>query len=154
VEAPPQEIADALLSEFIEKNGTAPCIDFKLTAEQQQEYESRCRLYRLALVLLSLMNEEQENPRTLEVREHIETKVFGRRSRQSHALLRQVQAAMSDLHSLLMPVSNPKEFSWARSWFGSIGVDCPNPVDLALFARSWMGQFVAIVKSLRHFEIV
>ena len=150
----PDEIASVFLSEFVANDNLAPRNGLNLTPEQQQQYISTCKLYRLALVLMTLMNEEQNNPKALLVRESIESKVFGLPDDQSHTLLSQIQSSMSDLHNLLFPEGNPKELSWARSWFKSIGIDATNPVDLTLFSIGWMDQYIATTKSLRDFNIV
>ena len=153
VKAPPDVIASALLSEFVGNDELAPSIELALSAEQQQQYETRCKLYRLAAALMTLLNEEGENPKVLHIRESIEGRVFGLPDDQSRALLQQVQRAMSDLQALLAPTGNPKELSWARAWFQAMGVEAINPVDLTLFACSWMDQYVAATKSLRRFKI-
>ncbi|MBL7184921.1 MAG: hypothetical protein ISS70_01235 [Phycisphaerae bacterium] len=150
----PDEIAGVFLSEFVANDDLAPSNELDLSPEQQQQYASKCKLYRLALVIMTLMNEERNNPKVLLVRESIESKVFCLPDDQSHALLSQIQSSMSDLQKLLLPDGNPKELSWARSWFESIHIDAINPVDLTLFASSWMDQYIAATKSLRDFKIV
>jgi len=152
--APPDEIASIFLSEFVANDDLAPRNGLNLTLEQQQQYISTCKLYRLALVLIILMNEERNNPKALHVRESIESKVFGLPDDRSLTLLNQIQSSMSDLQNLLFPKGSPKELSWARSWFNSIGIDAINPVDLTLFSTGWMDQYIAMTKSLRDFKIV
>ena len=154
VKAPPDEVADAFLAEFIANNTLIPTIELKLTPKQAQKYASKCRLYRLALVLIIFINEEKENPKALCVRECIESKVFDHPDEQSHVLLKQVRSAMLDLQGLLFPEGNPRELSWARSWFETIGVDATNPVDLTLFSSSWMDHYVSATNALRDFKIV
>ena len=153
VEASPDEIAAVFLSEFVADDDLAPSIELEFSADQQQQYISRCKLYRLALVLMILMNEERENSKALHVRESVEARVFGLPDDQSRTLLKQVQNSMSDLRALLAQKGNRKELSWARSWFQAIGIDVINPVDLTLFASNWMDQYIAATKSLRNFTI-
>ena len=154
VKAPPDEIADSFLSEFVENDNLAPSIELDLTPEQQQCYRSKCKIYRLALVLMALMNDEHENPAVLQVRQSIETKVFHLPDEHSCPLLQHVQSAMTDLQALLGPNDNRRELSWARAWFEAIGVDATNPADLVLFSCSWMDDYVAATKSLREFRIL
>ena len=153
VKSPPDDIASDLLSEVVENEELAHPTEVTMSEEQRRQYVSRCKLYRFALVLMTLLNEEKTNPKVLHVRQSIEQRVFGLPDDQSRALLDQVQSAMSDLQALLAPTGKPKELSWARSWFQEMNVEADNPVDLAFFASCWMDQYVAVTETLRDFEI-
>ncbi len=148
----PEEIADIFLSEFVMNDDLIPSVGFVLTTDQQQQYSSKCKIYRLALVLMVLMNEERENPKALDVREQIEVRTFWLPDDRSRTLLEQVQKSMPDLQTLICTEEKPKELSWARSWFQSIDINETNPAILALFALNWMNQYVAITKALHDFE--
>lgn len=153
VRASADEIADAFLVEFVGNEALCPTLDLRLTEEQTEAYRAKCRLYRLASVLVAFLGEEQRTPKVLEVRHSLEQQVLGSRDQQSEALLQHLREAMLDLRSLLFPDAEPRELSWARSWLAGVGMDAYNPVRLTLFASTWMSQYTDAVKSLREFRI-
>ena len=154
VKASPDEVARTFLSDFVANNDLAPSTDLELTTDQKERYEFKCKLYRLALLIMILMDEERDNCRFLTVRESIESRTFSLPDEHSPDLLEDIRHSMSDLQALLLPREKPKELSWARSWFEAIDIDVLNPAELTLFAINWMDQYIAVTKSLRDFKIV
>ena len=153
VEVTPEVIADTFISEFIVNNDLSPKKISEINSENQDQYMFKCMVYRIALVLIILINEEKNNPKVLLVREVLESKVFGIRNDQSENLLSQIQMSMSELKDLLFSKGNKHELSWARYWFESCDIEIINPVDLTLFAVYWMDMYIALNKTLREFKI-
>ena len=148
------EIASIFLSEFIVNDDLSPKTISEINAENQDQYMLKCKLYRIALILIILINEEKNNQKVLLIREALESKLFGTPNDQSRIILSQIQSSMSDLKNLLFPDDNPKELSWARHWFESLGIDIINPADLTLFAINWMDLYIATTNTLKEFKIV
>jgi len=148
------DVADAFLSEIVADDESAPRTEIELSFEEKRKYLSRCKIYRLAMVLVALLNEEKSTPETRNVRREIEARILTLPEEQADALQQQVREAMADLKALLSPEGKSREMSCARSWFQRIGVDAANPVELTLFAVSWFHRYEAVVQSIRDFKIV
>lgn len=153
VKATPEVIADNYITEFIVNNDLTPKIISEINTENQDQYMFKCMIYRIALILITLINEEKNNPKVLLVRKALESKIFGIRNDQSEVLLSQIQTSISELKDLLFSEGNTKELSWARYWFESIGIDIINPADLTLLATYWMDMYITVTKTLRNFKI-
>lgn len=116
-------------------------------------FRERVKLYREAIILMSLISESQTKQLFKDVLIAYEMLVMG--SIPSPAALQkmnELKAAMADLNRLLNPERLPKEFTWGMKWFHEIGHDEVNPVRLSLFATLWMGEFTTAVQSLRDLE--
>jgi len=148
-----EDIAALLLSEIVVRDEDCPELEMELTEEQRNDYLARCKLHRLAMVLMVIVAEGKSNPKALLLREAVERRVFGELNADSVALLEQVQAAMANLRVLLFPEGPPKELSWSRSWLSEIGIDAIDPADLTVFAIHWQLQYSGITKILRGFRI-
>ncbi len=117
-------------------------------------FRARVKLYREAIILMSLLSESQTNQQFKAVLVAYERLVMG--SVPSPAALQkmnELKAAMADLNRLLNPEGLPKEFTWSMKWFHEIGHGEHNPVRLSLFATLWMGEFASAVESLRDLEL-
>lgn len=149
----PDDLARALLTEFVENSEMnrlgEPPPDEKL----RDRYRACTRLYRLALVLIVLLGEEQNQPGLSSVRDRLEALVFGEGQALVAPPLPDLRASMKDLRQLLFPPGAPRQMSWSRSWFGRIGLDETNPVLLAAFAWQWMDSFVTITTVVRKFRV-
>src|SRR5262249_51176263 len=75
------EIAHVLITEFVENASTDRVfLDRAASAEARLQYERRARVYRLALVLIALLAEEQRYPRIPRIRTAFESVIFGKES--------------------------------------------------------------------------
>ncbi len=157
VKMPADALADLLLSEIVENeaDGLERDMehDLELTSQQKQAYHSKCKLYRLAMVLVAVVAEQSRTPGALRLQESIEHQVFGQRNVESERVLVEVNGAMSDVQRLLQSGAHKEELSWAMSWLSEIGVDRFNPADLLMVSAGWMIEYSCIVKSLRGFKI-
>ena len=149
-EIAPKDLGEILISEYIANDILCPRLQLDISVEQRNNYLTMCKIYRIALVLIVMMNEEHNNPKVLSVRESVEGRLFHRQNGKTLAFLDQVRGAMSDLGNLISSQGSKKELSWAISWLSSLGIDSSNPADLTLFAVNWMDQSVAIAKFLRE----
>jgi hypothetical protein len=146
----PSEFAMALWTDIVDRDDFVGDVPLPLSSAELEGYRTRTRVYRIALVLSVLLTEEQRVHDLLKVRECFEELVFGVPSEASSSLLSVVHRAMQDLLELISPKDNPREFTWARTWFEAIGVTEINPVRLSLFAMRWMDAYTAVTKMVRE----
>jgi hypothetical protein len=143
----PAGLAQSLFDEFVEKAIASPEA-LHLNAANAARYETKAKLYRIAIILLALVSEEQKNPKFSSVRNNFESKVFPPSIEQEGVqLLTEVKTAMRDFSDLL---TERRELSWARAWLQDIGLDEANPAALAMLGLHWMDYYIMVVKTLRE----
>ena len=149
---PSAELAQVVLDEFVE-NATMnvqPRRGLLIPDEKEAHFEAKMRLYRLALVLIAVMNEEQKNPNFLKVKESLEALVFPETQEEVRLLLLELRSAMKHLSELLFPPDKAKWMSWSRTWLQDINIQETNPITLHLFALWWMEHYIATAKAIRE----
>jgi hypothetical protein len=148
------EMARALLDEFIFNDALDTQLDISLDEDTTDSYQTKMWLYRLALVLLVLMTEEQRNVNFAKVRESLEKLIFTMPQEKGSDFLVELKRAMQALNDLLFSNESPRQMSWAREWLKEIGVEDSNPVRLSLFAGVWMDSYIMVVNTLRELNPV
>jgi hypothetical protein len=144
----PNELAQSLVTEFVDDTTFDDRPQLELTADIEPHYRAKSRLYRIAIVLMALMSHEQRNPKFSTVRLSFEALVFPQTQAKGYRLLQSVRSAMQNLSELLWPTDNPKELSWAVAWLQDVGITDVNPVDIVLFSKRWMDSYVMIANVL------
>jgi len=126
---------------------------FEVPAAVIPLFRARVKLYREAIILMSLISESQTKQRFKDVLIEYEMLVMGSvPSPTALQKMNELKAAMADLNRLINGEGRPKEFIWGMKWFQEIGHNEVNPVRLSLFATVWMGEFASAVQSLRDLE--
>jgi hypothetical protein len=151
-----EEVAKSLYETFVqERSGEGfPEESGSVTRELRPKFYERVDLYREALLLLALITESKSRTEFKQVLQSCEGCVFG--STPTDAGIQKldvIRAAMADLTRLLKPPGRPREFTWAMEWFRAIGHTETNPVCLALFAHTWMDEFLAVVKTIKELQV-
>ncbi len=124
---------------------------FEVPAGMVWKFREKVACYREAVILMRLMAEEADSDRAGEVRSAFEAIVLGSHiSLRGLRKLRGLRAAMGDLGRLVSPEGKPKEFAWARRWFGDIGYDATNPMTCLLLATHWMNAYIYTAKAIRE----
>jgi hypothetical protein len=135
------EFADLLFEEMVIRIDDQPLKELQLSAVMRERFETKLKLYQLAVVLMALRAEESSNSRLVAVREHFENNIHH---------LNEVKAAMQELGELLTKAQEPKPMSWARRWLQGLGINETNPITLMHFAHRWTSRYVAVVNTLRE----
>lgn len=146
-----QDMADSITKGFIfatrENEQPGPVIEEAM----RPYFDGKMTLYKLALVLIVLIAEEEKTPALLSVRDRIERVFFMPEGGDN--LLLQVKAAMQDLNDMIFSVDR-HELTWAATWFEEIEIDETDPINLCLFATDWMQQYVMVTKTIREHIII
>jgi hypothetical protein len=153
-EATATELAEALVTEFIETATFDAAKTFGLNSATVTRFQEKAYQYRIASVLIALMREEQRDPKFIAVRTQFERRIFPATPDEGVLLLDRIRSAMDDLSALLFPSGQPREMSWARNWLLDIGINVSNPVSFVLFAMYWVNYQVTASKALQSFRPV
>jgi hypothetical protein len=141
------EIAGVIISEFVTNMSLDK--DWDKGYQNKDSFLTKCKIYRIAIVLMVLLSEEKKYSKLKNLRIEFEKLVFGEQSDMSINLLNEVKSAMKDLSGLLF-TDSPKQMTWARNWLLSAKIDETNPAKLALVAIEWMDFYIAFVKISRE----
>jgi hypothetical protein len=147
------EMSEIYISEYILNDKVCPILD-AISDEQRDDFLIKCKLYRVALLFMVLMNEEKKTPKLLSVRIEIEKRFFSEQNAVSNLFLEHLRGAMCELQALIFPKKSRKELSWAKSCLDAVGITDLNPAHYCQFAINWMDQYIMIRKSLDDFEIL
>ncbi len=140
------EIARVIVSDFVTNMNLDK--DWKEEYQNINSFLTKCKIYKIAIVLMVLLSEENKHSEINNLRVEFEKLVFGEQSDMSINLLNEVKPAMKDLAGLLF-TDSPKQMNWARNWLLSAKIDETNPANLAFVAMEWMDFYIACVKSIR-----
>ena len=153
-EMTPSDVTGMLL-DYVADQNLSPQLQVSLRPDQQQRYQTKCRLYRFALVLMFVLEEERGDKQYTRVRDEVEMRTFGQVEKDGDrdAVLAEVRAAMVDLQSLLSPSADRMELSWALKWLEEFDLTV-DPIELCTFACKWMDHGIALKKTLDHIQIV
>ena len=146
----PNEIAQSLVTEFVDNTIFDDRPQLRFNGDVEPHYRAKSRLYRIAIVLMALMSQEQKNAKFSTVRISFERLVFPPTQAKGFRLLQSVRSAMQNLSELLWPTDTPREMSWAMAWLGDVGITEIDPVDLMLFSTRWMDSYVMITNVLEE----
>ena len=144
-----EEFVNALTQEYILAEAMNYQPGLVVDTRLKPYFDAKSMIYRLAVTLMVIMNEEEENPNLSEVRERIEYLLLTSLE-SGEDLINEVEQAIQKLGVLLFSKER-KEFSWGISWFEEIGISETDPINLAMFAKKWMGQFTMVTKIVRNF---
>lgn len=147
-----EEMGQVLAQEYILSEAYNYQPGLEVDEVMKPYFLAKTMLYRLAIVLMVIMTEEEENPPLLSVRISIE-QVFFVPNVDGEDFLVEVRNAMKKLSDLLFSQER-REFTWGISWFEEIGIDETDPINLSLFATNWMRQYTFVTKTLRNCIIV
>src|SRR5947209_2600724 len=103
----PTELARVLLNEFVNNTTLEAKPRLRMEVDKESYYRAKSRLYRIALVLLALMSEEQKNPQFSKVKESLEVLVFPESQEEGMLFLEEIKSAMRHLSELLFPAEKP-----------------------------------------------
>lgn len=146
-------LAEVLIGEFVKKEDNNAHFKLESRWESSLSFDDGVVLYKLALVLLALLNIEEKNPDFKYVREHFEKLIFSRDIVEGMPFFLQVKTAMNKLGDLLKFRDNPSEWMfWARSWLREVGLDENNPASLFLFAMMWVDNYTTIMNYLKGYD--
>jgi hypothetical protein len=150
-----EAFAQDLLSEYVDNPDMNAGDELPAESGARRRYLDAKRLYRLALVLVVLLAEEERRPVMLRVREGVEALVFSPQAGDKEPRVSALRAAMRDLGELLSLTGGMvgRPLSWSRAWFERVGVVETNPVRLTTFAVGWMDAFTALVEVVRGVDI-
>ena len=111
-------VAQALLSNFVEisdeKSDHLLGPNLAIPPEMKSRFHSKAHLYRLAIVLAVLINNEQKHPGVLEVRKSLEKLVFTMPQEDSIAFIEELREAAGSLHNLLYSENKNKDGVWTQ----------------------------------------
>src|SRR5947209_3618107 len=93
----PTEIAQSLVAEFVDNTTFDDRPQLALTADIEPYYRAKSRLYRIAIVLMALMSQEEKNPKFSPVRLCFEGLVFPATQAKGFRFLQSVRLAMQKL---------------------------------------------------------
>ena len=147
------ELAQVLLNDFVNNTTLDAKPNLTMEADKESYYRAKSRIYRVALVLIALISEEQQDPQFSKVKESLEVLVFPEAQEEGILFLEEIKSAMRHLSELLFPAEQPREMSWALNWLHGIDIEETNPVTLSLFAMRWMDSYVMIKETLGEFNL-
>jgi len=120
----------------------------KIEGKLTDQFEHKAFIYRLAIVLSSLLMYEKKNPKFEAVREQVEKEVFNTEAGRSH--FAEVEEAMVSFAELINTKEDSFRLRWATSWLAEIGIEEPNPARLALFAIMWKNEYQMVLNILQR----
>lgn len=146
------EIAKAIVREYVLAKTDHLPDGMVVDRSIKPNLAAKMALYKVAIVLMVLLAEEENNPDLLSVRVAIEA-IFHLDQPEGQDRLRAVKVAMEKLNSLILS-QDRREFTWSRSWLEELGVEETNPARLALFAMHWFDHYVMVTKIIRGCKIL
>jgi hypothetical protein len=149
-EAP--ELAQSLVDAFVENPISDEHRYLHLSEAATTRYETKARLYRTAILLMTLGAEEQNERALTHVREHVERIVLPRAP--DYLLLAELRNAMRDVSKLLEEKNDGKVIGWANAWLQDIEIDESNPAALVLLATQWMDGYLAVVRTIEELKVL
>lgn len=144
------EIAQVFFAGFVEDRAFEARQILTVNDEQRPGYDAKSHLYRVALVLMTLVSEEKGNSKFAALRESFEALVLPDTDELRAQYMRDLTSAMLDLSELLTPSENPKQMSWAAAWLEDIDIQETNPVTLFLFGLEWGYRYLAITETIEE----
>jgi hypothetical protein len=103
--------------------------------------------------LLALLAIEEANPKSKDVREHLEKLVFSDDIVEGMPFSLQVKTAMDKLSDLFKSRDNSGQWmAWAMSWLTESGINETNPVQSFEFAMMWVDNYVTISDYLKEYD--
>lgn len=156
----PPGVAKQLYQSFVE-NGVQIGGDIAIPSSVESHYQAKVHCYRLAAAIGALLAQEENYPRVSEIRESLETFIFGKPyqelvhdgrvaddDKEKMALLNLFQMAMRSFGTLIAPENKLLGMRWAKEWLVDIGVEEHNPIRLQQFSWSWQLHYIAILETV------
>ena len=146
-----EEIAHALLNNFIHCEELYKYSDFNISETQSVEFKNRINIYLKALTLMGVVIKEGYEQKFKKVREYMETFIFHGTKDEYPKKNRKIKKAILKLEELL---SNQEQqrYSWPSVWLKTIGIEENNPEKLEQFSLFWIYNFKAVMEILNKFD--
>lgn len=156
----PNVLSDALLAEYVLKNEENA--RFKLDEDwgKSETFDDFVKLYKLALVIIALLNAEQENENFLNVRLCFEKHIFREGNIEKLGFYYDVKAAMDKLGELIDSHNYPidtlveqnKKLSWIMTCLRDARVIEANQALIPNSSVIWMGWAMAWLREAMILE--
>lgn len=147
----PEEVVQVLAQEYILSEAMNFQPGLVINTTMRPYFDAKSLIYRLAITLMVMINEEKGNPNLLAVRERLEY-VFFTSLEDGAVWITEVEQATHKLGELMFSEER-REFSWGIAWFKEIGIDETDPINMAMFAKKWMSQYTMVTKTVRDFAV-
>ncbi len=147
-------IAERLFNQFVNvavQDREKHCDVYHITPDLKAQYLSKARLYHEALVLMLLLERQSQDAAWTRVLEGFEKNVLpSSPDDEGMTKLEALRGAMRRISDLVGPAGKDQEFSWASSWFASMGHTESNPASLLAFVLEWTQYYVAVSTFLKE----
>ena len=143
------QVARVLFEGWVQKDQAPPVSEADLSESLWPKFQSKWRLYREAMVLMTLLSREQEDSKYSELVTEYERLIYPSEKPTPEGLAKvsALKAAMQDMADLINH-GKGKEFTWSRKWFEQLGELPANPVTCVSFSLGCMEFEIAIEKTL------
>lgn len=156
----PNVLSDVLLAEYVLKKEGNQQFKIDPSWNASESFDDFIVLYKIALVLIALLNMESKDQKFFQVRLIFEKAVFIDGNIQKLYFYHHVKSAMDKLGELLdtgnHKLDNLKDqnekMGWAMAWLKDAGILETNPAILTQFALMWMDNYFAIVDYLKEYK--
>jgi hypothetical protein len=142
------EMAEVLRQYYIEDTTRRrPEAVSRLKAAAAERCLIKSRLFRLALILMTLERKQKEDARLADVISSLQRLTFAS-AKQDSSFATELDAATTDIRKLISVTQERhqegpgKTPSWARNWLAGIGVDESNALRAATFALYWLDEII------------